>query len=82
MKSNFSIAFIFFAIVLNSCAVERPMVRMEKGISLSDYKTFQVELTSNGTNTSIPDIISAGSIIKHLYRMLWNDYLSCEKSTY
>jgi hypothetical protein len=30
---------------------------MEKGISLSNYKTFQVELTSNGTNTSIPDII-------------------------
>ncbi|MCC7239558.1 MAG: hypothetical protein IT421_08675 [Candidatus Brocadia sp.] len=40
-------AFASFMLALMGCAVDRPMVRMAKGVTLSNYRGFAVEITKN-----------------------------------
>jgi hypothetical protein len=57
MRISILIAFASFMLVLIGCTVDRPMVRMAKGVTLSNYRGFAVEVTKNGTGTPLPAVI-------------------------
>jgi hypothetical protein len=57
MRTDLLIALASSILVLVGCAADRPMVRMNKGVTLSGYRVFEVELTKNGTGKPLPDMI-------------------------
>jgi hypothetical protein len=58
MRTDLLIAFTSFVLVLVGCArADRPMVRMDKGVTLSGYRVFEVGLTKNGTGKPLPEMI-------------------------
>ena len=49
MKKTSSIIFLIFVIIITGCVTSKPMVYMEKGVSLSDYNVFEVLPVQNET---------------------------------
>jgi len=57
MRIGRLVAPVSLMLVLIGCSVDRPMVRMSKGVTLSVYRGFEVEVTKNGTGSDLPPVI-------------------------
>jgi hypothetical protein len=64
MKKEFASALIFI-LLITACGTDRPMVRLEEGISLSNYEVFIVEPVKNETGKEF-DCDVAGYLTQHL----------------
>ena len=49
MKKTSTIVFLIFAIIISGCITSKPMVSMERGVSLTGYKVFEVQPVLNTT---------------------------------